>query len=242
MNGVSLLAPLSETVLLEGLYTLDQAAWMARVTPRLLRSWLDGEGTREPAVIRQLPKNDASLLSFIDFVQAMAIRAIRTRDKNPVSLQKIRATIEEARKLDIEYPFARRHLTYLFRDDVVIRLPSDREVIIQVTGKYRQHQLIKEAVELYMKDLVFDDVTGLAKRYTPLRDPITGREVIIDPKVQYGAPVAMPSGYTASALISARYSEGSVEGAAEAMEVDVADIDIALRYNDILAGTAGTSN
>jgi uncharacterized protein (DUF433 family) len=232
-----LVVTVSDQIFLEGLYTVEQAAWMARVTPRLLRSWLDGEGPRDAAVLRRLPKNSADVISFVDFVQTMAIRAIRTRETNRLSLQKIRATINEAKKLGIDYPFARRHQTYLFQDDVVIRMSSDPDVIIQVTGKYKQHQLIQQAVELYMEDLGFDLETGLANKYTPMRD--NGRMIVVDPKIQYGAPVVLPCGYTAAALIDASHSEGSINAAAEAMEVESADVLFALRYNDLLAGVVG---
>jgi uncharacterized protein (DUF433 family) len=85
---------------------------------------------------------------------------------------------------------------------------------------------------LYLDDLTFDPDSGLASEYTPLKD--NGRKIVINPSKQFGAPVVMPVGYTAGALIEAVESEGSIEAAAEAYGVDEADVKLALRYDDML--------
>jgi DNA-binding transcriptional MerR regulator len=102
----------------EGIYTVEQVAHLARLSPRTLRRWFDGEGEGEPALIRRIPKNDAQVFGFLDLVQSLAIRALRNTGK--LSLQKIRQTITEAEKLGVQYPFARDHKTFVFADDVVI--------------------------------------------------------------------------------------------------------------------------
>jgi uncharacterized protein (DUF433 family) len=227
-------AAVANNIFVEGIYTVEQAAHLARLSTRALRRWLDGEGDKAPALVRRMPKNDAEVLGFVDLIQAMAIRAIRNTGK--LSLQKVRQTIIESEKLGIRYPFARRHQTYLFADDVVIRLDDDR--LIQVTGKYRQQQLIKPVVELYLDDLTFNPDSGLADEYTPLRDSGNGRKIVINPAVKYGAPVVIPCGYTVNSLVTAVDSEGSIQAAADIYDVPEADVKFALRYEDILAGTA----
>jgi uncharacterized protein (DUF433 family) len=226
-----MVAAISDIIFTEGVYTIDQAARLARLSPRVMKAWMDGEGRQEPAVIRRLPKNTAGVVGFIDLIQALAIRAIRMNRR--LSLQKIRETINAAKLLGIDYPFARKHQTYLFSDDVVVRLPDDQ--LIQVTGRYRQQHLLNPIVELYLDDLSFDD-DGLALQYTPLRED--GRSIVIDPKMKYGAPVLMPSGFTVGTLVGAVESEGSIEGAADAFGLENADIKFALRYDDLLAGMA----
>ena len=224
-----MVAVIPEQIYSEGLYTVDQAARLARVPARVLRRWLDGGSGSTATIHRRVPRNDAGALGFIDLIQVLAIRAIR--NKKRLSLQKIRQTIDEAEKLGIQYPFARKHQTYLFADDVVLRLPDDR--VVQVTGKYTRQDLIKPVVELYMDDLVFDEETGLAAEYTPLREG--DRKIVINPTIKFGAPIVYPSGYAASTLIDAVESEGSIKAAAEAFAVSEADVKIALRYDDLLA-------
>jgi uncharacterized protein (DUF433 family) len=222
----------SQNIFVEGLYTIDQAARLARLTPQTLRRWFDGSDERKPAAIRSFPKNDAGVVGFVDLIQALAIRAIRKERK--LSLQKIRETIIMAREHGIDYPFARSHQTFLFADDVVIMLPDER--LIQVTGKYKRQHLIKPVVELYLDDLCFNAETGLASEYTPLKDG--DMFISIKPTVKYGSPVVMPIGLTAGSLINAVDSEGSIKDAASAYGIDISYVKLALRYDDMLAGTA----
>jgi uncharacterized protein (DUF433 family) len=219
---------------MEGIYTIEQAARLARVSPRILRRWINGEGEKEPAFDRKVPLNDADVIGFVDLIQALTIRALR-KDRR-ITLQKVRDTIIEAEKLGVFYPFARKHKTYLFADDIVIKLEDGR--LVQVTGKYKQQDLIKPVVELYLDDLSFDSVSGLANEYVPLRDADENRRIVISPKIKYGAPIVHPCGYTVGSLINAVDSEGSIESAAEAYDVNVADVKFALRYDDFLVGIA----
>src|ERR1035437_8920340 len=124
----------------DGLYTLDQAARIAQVSPQLLRNWLGDTPSRTAALERKMPANAAGVIGFIDLIQAMAVHAIRVH-KN-VSLQKIRAAVGAAHKRGIEYPFARNHQTFLFSDEVVIKILAPEEILIYVTGKYKDQQLI----------------------------------------------------------------------------------------------------
>lgn len=225
-----MVAAVPDSVFADGLYTPEQAARLARLSTRSLRRWLDGEGDKAPALQRSMPKSNSAVVGFVDLIQALAIRAIRKSGK--LSLQKVRETIVEAEKAGVTYPFARRHQTFLFSDDVVIKL---NDTIIQVTGKYKQQHLLRPVIEVYMDDLTFD-VFGLATRYTPLKED--HREIVIDPSIKYGSPVVLPCGFTVGSLISAVESEGSISAAANAYEVEEADIRLALKYDDNLAGIA----
>jgi uncharacterized protein (DUF433 family) len=221
-------AAIDERIFSEGLYPIDQAARLARVSPRILRRWFDSD---EPAMRRRLAKNDSDLVSFIDLVQSLAIRALRKKKK--LSLQRVRQTIIEAEKMGVTHPFARKHQTYLFDDDVVLAFPDGR--IVGCTGEYRGQHLFKPIIELYLDDLGFDPKSGLASRYTPLKD--NGFSIVIDPSIKYGAPIVHPIGYTVSSLVAAVDSEGSIEDAAKAYDVDPSVVKFALRYDDYLVET-----
>jgi uncharacterized protein (DUF433 family) len=213
-----------------GIYTYDQIAHIARLTPQCLTRWFDGTKSSDPAISKRMPVGEHRVLAFLDLVQALAIRAIRKDQK--LSLQKVRETIKYAKKLGVEYPFARNHKTFLFNDDVAILL--DDETLITATGKYKKHQLMRPVVELYLEDLTFDVDSGLAIEYSPLKNG--GRYILMKPSLQYGAPTVMPVGYTVSALVNAVYGEGSIADAASMFEVEEADVKLALRYEDMLAG------
>ena len=58
-------------------------------------------------------KNDERWVTFLDFVQSMAIRDIRIAHPH-IHLDKIRETVDMAKsKFKIDYPFARKHTTKL---------------------------------------------------------------------------------------------------------------------------------
>jgi uncharacterized protein (DUF433 family) len=218
----------------EGLYTPDQAARLAQVSTKLLRNWVYGSLGREAAVVPRIPENDAKVIGFIDLIQVLAIRAIRVQKK--LSLPKIRATVNAAHERGILYPFARKHQTFLFDDDVVIQLElPDGKCLVQVTGKYKNHHLLHPVVEQYLVDLSYDP-DGLANEFTPLSDGDS--KIIINPKKQYGAPIVLPSGYTVASLVSAYEGEGSISEAAAAFEIDETQVKLAIRYDNFLSGIA----
>ncbi len=221
----------AETLLSGGLYTIDQTARLARLSPRILRRWLDGDPAGgEPALLRDMPKNDAQIFSFVDLVQALAIRALRKERR--LSLQRIRVAINHAKELGIDYPFARQHQTYLFSDEVVLDVGG---ILVTVTGRHNRQQLMRPIAEPYLYDLSYD-ASGLANEYVPQRDG--ERRIVIRPNLRFGAPVVMPCGYTASTLINAFYSEGSTLGAAKEYDVTEDDVKFALRFDDFLGGIA----
>jgi len=180
----------------------------------------------EAALIPQR-ENGNQLATFVDFVQAMAVRAIRQSRR--LSLQKIRKTIEVAHTRGVTYPFARRHTTYVFNDDVVIRLNDGQ--LIQVTGKYHDNQLMEPVVEDYLDDLGFDRM-GLANIYRPMRRGF--RSVELSPTMFYGAPTVVPCCYTVATLVDAYDAEGGVSAAARVCGVNDEDIQLAVDYEESL--------
>jgi uncharacterized protein (DUF433 family) len=212
-----------------GIYTPRQAAAIARISPQTMSRLMRSRESR-PAVQSQDASADR-VVSFLDLVQAMAIRAIRRQRK--VSLDKIKEFIAHAQEsYGVEHPFARRHKTYLFGDEIVLQ---HNDQIIQLTGAFRHQDLIRPVVELYMQELSFD-AAGLAKAYTPLQ--FGERSIVIDPTRRMGQPLVMPCGYSVEALLASFHAEGTIEKAAEVNAVDPEDVRLALRYDDYLAGVA----
>ncbi len=215
-----------------GLYTPAQAAHLARVPVQTITRWVHGNSGGRAAIRPQLGESDEQTITFLDFVQAMAIRSIRLKKRVP--LNKIRECVDVAAKeYHIEYPFAHQHQTYLFDDDVVLRLPNNE--LVQITGKYKHNDLMHQVAEVYIEDLHFNS-KGLAERYTPMTQG--RRHIVIDPKHRFGHPIVMPCGYSVAALRSSVDSEGSVDAAAKANAVAREDVLLALRYEDMLAGAA----
>ena len=218
-----------------GLYTPEEASLYARVSARMLRRWLFGTSASEPAIRPQMAaKQDQKIVTFLDFVQAMAVRAVRQAHRVP--LQKIREAIDKAEnEYGLPYPFARRHTTYLFGSELVIKLKEDEYV--QASGKGARNRLITKVVELYIKDLGFDP-NGLAQAYSAFT--WHDWEIRMNPHVRFGEPLVTSCGYSARALWEAYQSEGSFEAAAEAYGVKSGEVEAASRYFDNILGTSST--
>ena len=206
-----------------GAYAPDQAARLLGIRADMVKRWLYGSRTSQAALIPEYADHRGALVTFLDLIQAMAIRDIR--EQRRVSLQKIRATVGVAQEHGVSFPFARRHRTYVFGDDVVLRLNDGR--LIQATGKYHQQDLMEAIVYEYLDDLGFDK-TGLADTYTPCR--LNFRSVQLSPLLNFGAPTVQPCGYTVKTLITALDAEGGIERAANVCGVSPDDVRLAIQF------------
>jgi uncharacterized protein (DUF433 family) len=217
----------SNNLLGSGLYSVREAAFYARIPPQTLGRWLFGNKSGQAVLDRQL-RSEERLVTFLDFVQALAVRSVRIMHRVP--LPEIRKAVRNAeQKYGVRYPFARRHTTYLIGDEIAIRLGDDRYVA--ASGKHAGNLLIKQVVETYMVDLSFD-ASGLAQSYRAFE--WNERVVTMDPRIRFGEPVIPTCGYTAQALWDAVKAEGGIEPAARAYGVEVEDIQLACKYFDHL--------
>ena len=222
-----------------GLYTPSEAAFYARVSTQLIQRWLWGSRRGEAVVMPQLGDGER-IVSFLDLVQTLAIRAIRTTYEIPLS--KIREAVNEARRrYDLTYPFAVRHRTFVFGDllhaphkaNVLIRPEGIDEDLVQVSGREKGNKVFAVVAELHMRDLYFGD-DQLANAYVAWKRG--GREIRFDPRRQFGDPMVGSTGYSVQALWHAYVTEGGVQAAAEAYGVEPEDVEIAIDYFDHLRG------
>jgi uncharacterized protein (DUF433 family) len=223
-----------------GIYSPAEAAFYARVSRRIMTRWVFGEGGAKPVIDRQIRDSSEKVVTFLDFIQTLAVREVRNRHRLP--LQRIRQGVEEARsRYGIEYPLARKHKIYLFSDqkgeghgEIVIRLDDDEvdDRYIQLTGRAKGNLMIRPVVEMFLEDLHFDPQTGLATQYSPMEDE--GASIVLNPHRRFGEPIVDPGGYTAETLWHATNTEGGIEAAAEAYGVTVGEVRLANKYYDTL--------
>ncbi len=231
-----------------GLYAPAEAALYARVSRRVMKRWVFGDSESRPVIDRQFSDSDGKVVSFLDFVQILAVREIRNR--HGLSLQKIRRGVDAAtERYGISLPLARQHTIYLFGDqrgeghgEMVIRLPEDPNDLatqfVQLTGQGKESRLIGPVVETFLADLAFDPASNLASKYSPMT--CDGASIVLDPHRRFGAPLVDPGGYTVEALWDATNVEGGIEKAAEAYGVGVAEVMLANRYYDgLIMSTVG---
>jgi uncharacterized protein (DUF433 family) len=216
-----------------GLYTLGEAAKYARMHQATLTRWFKGDGYCE----RVIPLENAKVITFLDFVQALAIRNLRVLYKIP--LQDIRDAVDRAVKdHGITHPFAYKHTTFLFEKKIWIQ-PEGKD-LIQISGKGHGQTGLTPIIENFYKDISFDAETGFASSYKAYeRTYASGsHKIVMNPKVRFGEPILDNSGYTPEALFEAAKIEGSVEEAARNYDVGVDQIRICIDYFDYLSGSA----
>jgi uncharacterized protein (DUF433 family) len=175
--------------------------------------------------------DDEKRVTFLDFVQTLAIRSIRIAHKVP--LQKIREAVDRASQhYQIDFPFARRHTTYLDGKEILIDLP-ERGSLVELSGKTPHQTVMRPIVEVYMKDLGWG-AGGLASNYKAFEWHQLA--IMMNPRRRFGEPVVEACGHTARTLWEACTAEGSVEAAAEAYGVESDHVELAYRYFDLLQG------
>jgi hypothetical protein len=217
-----------------GIYTVAEAATYARVSAAKLSRWILGTIKDHPAVIARLDpeRNEERWVTFLDFVQSMAIRDIRL--KHRIHLDKIRDTVDMARsKFGISYPFARKHTTWLLGDDINLDIVGYG--LIGTTGEHKRQLAMRPVVEQYLEDLSYD-AEGLAKGYSPFS--YKGYRIIFNPHVRFGEPMVVadkkakvkPCRYSVRALCDAFDSEGNYAAAARVMGVAQEAVEAARKY------------
>jgi uncharacterized protein (DUF433 family) len=229
-----------------GLYSPSEAALYARVTTNLMRRWLYGNEQGQSVIEPQFGQTEERDVTFLDFVQALAIRRIR-HERPSISLQKIREAYFRAREeFHQPYPFAldSTHIGLFGPPDepkkqvIWLCVGKDEEGAnryFQLTGRQHGNQMLGEIVRGYAYRLVFDDTTKLAKKflaYPTNRD--ASEYIVMSPDVRFGEPFFESCGYTARTLFDAYQSEGSFTRAAEIYGVHARQVELAVEYFDYL--------
>jgi hypothetical protein len=230
-----------------GIYSTDEAARYARVATRTMQRWVFGDASGDAVIQSQLSKSGDSekLVTFLDFVQVMAVRQVRIREKR-FPLQKIRKACDTAaRTYGFDYPLAaKEHRIYLFgpKDNLAAcemvilfdRGEASEDLYLQLTGKKAGNFVMAAIAEPFMNQLRFGD-SDFAEEYVAWeRD---GRQILMNPHRRLGEPFLPSCGYTAQALWEAYSAEGGVESAAKAYDVVPEDVELACEYFDYLIGT-----
>jgi uncharacterized protein (DUF433 family) len=166
------------------MHTAAEVARWARTTPQTARRWItgytynSGSGQRwSPPVAR--PRSDEPFLTFEHVVEIAAVAALR---RAGLSMQRIRADIEFARReLDIEHPL----LSERFLTDGRELFLRDKATHPHFTNLSRVGQLAWSELEAVLRELDYAEDL-LAQRWWP-----AGRDVgvVVDPLVNFGRPV-----------------------------------------------------
>ncbi len=213
-----------------GVYTPQEAAFYARVPTQTINRWIWGSTKCDSAFTPEI--DGERLVSFRDFVTALAIRTIRS-SQQPVSLQKIRSAIQLAEEeYGVSHPLARQHSIYQFGDEIVINLPDhESSHYVQLTGKHKRNRLLKQIVEPFLLNVDYGQ-DGLASLFRPYS--YRAYDIVLDPKLRFGEPLVSSTGYSARTLWEAFRDEGGLGEAARAYGVTEDAVHAACMYYDHL--------
>ena len=218
----------------KGLYTAKEVARYARIpSANMARRWALGVS---PVIQRELPDEANRWLTFLDFAQLQAIRAVQLFDPE-IPLQRIRAAIEWFEKTyHIDRPLARKHKIIPHGRDLWIAVDGvnwdDEPQFELATGRRGKGQLMLDPIaELYQRDMQYIDGGGYATLFRLYHDG--DRAVVMDPNKHLGSPM-LPSGYSLDTLLEAVRIEGGIERAARVYGVPEDEIQLAIDCNDQL--------
>jgi uncharacterized protein (DUF433 family) len=208
-------------------YSISDAARYAKMPAATIQAWFFPTKDRAPMRLGDIDGGGEKALSFLDFVEALAVRSFRI-DYN-VSLRAIREAMDFAQsQFNVTHIFARQdHRTLIDARRQLHIILSGEKNPIAISGKGKGQVSFQECIEGYMRDLQFNS-DGVAELYTAFR--FEGQKVIMRPSFHFGEPIMEENGYPPDVLWRGVIAEGGFERAAELYDVSIASVEAAYRY------------
>ena len=209
-----------------GLYTFREASLYANIPISTLRYWFIGAKGRPPVRKAVVDDGGMSYITFQDFIEAVAIRHIRTKFELPLS--RIReAVIETMKVYSVEYPFSdSRHGIAIDQKNLHIFLNGIKNPV-QLSGKNRRQTSLGSVVDQFMKHLRFD---ANGKVYEFIAANYGSKVITLNPNIMFGSPRVSQVPYSAITLWRARNTEGNVENVARIYDVETQSVVASCKY------------
>lgn len=215
----------SVTILERELYSTSEAARLLHLPPVTLRRWLEGSARKgvfyEPVLRSERTERD--VVTWGEFIEAGLLREYRNRG---VPLQKMRPVIGRLRdELGVPYPLAHAR-PYVNGRELVQAIQTeerlDERLWVVVTDP-RGQLVLADPAERFIEKVDFGD--EVAEKLYP-----SGRQspVSIDPARSFGIPTVR--GIRTENVVELFRAGESLGAIADAFDLDVADVEAALRY------------
>jgi uncharacterized protein (DUF433 family) len=206
-----------------------------------LRSWVIGQpyttkgGERFFAPLIQIADRDASMMSFMDLVEAHVLSALRRQHR--VKLETIREAVRRIRERTADAPSPPLSPSHPLADHqfATIGVTLFVEELGRLVNLSQNNQLgLRECLEGYLKRIDREPSTGTAARLYPFtRAHVTldsPRTVVIDPRIAFGRPVIAGTNIKTE-LVAERFWAGeSPEDLSGDYDVSISAITEALRW------------
>jgi uncharacterized protein (DUF433 family) len=215
------------------LYSIPEAARLARLPQRTLWNWVRGYAypagglmVHAPPVIAP-PQSDPVGLSFVNLVEAVALAGFREAG---VSMQKVRRALRYAAEgMGTEHPLATQRI---FTDGVDLfweyeheEAPDDIQLVNITRGGQKA---FPEAVMRYLREMEWGRDQLVIRWWPGSLEPGKGI-VVLDPRRGFGAPVVAGTGIRTDDLFD-RFSAGeSLQELVDDYGLSIAQIEEAIR-------------
>ncbi|GBR23670.1 MerR family transcriptional regulator [Gluconobacter japonicus] len=205
--------PDKQNIIGKGVYTVSEAALLARVPAPRIRAWLFGHGADAVLSPELQPEDGHEGLTFLNLVEIRFVQELRA---SGVSLQAIRRMVENARRMfGTDHPFASGQF---HTDGKAVFFQAAEEApeksLIDLTdGNGAMLDVLETS---FRRSLSFSDTDGLAETWQPYAEL---NRIVVDAHRQFGRPIDC-SGVPTQALAQAlRAEKGNARKVASWWEV-----------------------
>jgi uncharacterized protein (DUF433 family) len=217
-----------------GIYSIPEAARLTRVSTSRIRRWLKGyEFKTKKQKLRSGPVWTGQLAPIsgkmaIGFKDLMEIRYVAAFINAGVSWKTMRQAHSAAKeKLRTDHPFCSHRFATDGRDILHEEAEeSGDKQLFNITNDQREFERI---VSPFLKELEFEQ--GIT-RWWPLGK---NRSVVLDPGRNMGQPSVASAGVPTKVLARSVETNGSIDSVAKWYEVDCAEIQDAVEFEQMLA-------
>lgn len=184
--------PLDGAILGEGIYTPREAARLLHGTHQEVLRWTRGSGPNEPLWNNHYRfLSDTTEISFLDLVELRVVRLLRAQK---ISLQAIRFAIRIAsEKFNIDRPLSSVRFKTDGTEVLMDAVEKDGE-FVSLSKRSPGQKVFAKIVEQSVVDLDYEG--GQVVRWWPTN----GKNIVIDPKRSFGAPIVNEYGISTSVL------------------------------------------
>lgn len=210
------------------MYTFQEAARLAHVSPSTVRNWLFGYTTKAGQAVSPLMPSQEQIprCSFLQLVEIVV--AAQFRKAAHKSYQTVRRAYENARdNWQLEYPFA--HLRLESLGGHIVHVIQQGQVSFQAVDQLEQWSipgLVKETISRLEYE------SDLAARWYPVGKAVP---IVVDPRISSGVPVVLGRGVTIE-VIHKRFKAGQrIDFIAKDFELANSIVEDVLRYAEKVA-------
>ena len=218
--------PLDIDIFGQGIYSPRQAARLVGGSAQEIRRWTRGSGPSEPlwnAYYQDF--DDTAELSFSDLIEVRAVKAFK---QEGLTTQAIRFAINFAREqLGVERPLSTLDFKTDGQEILTDAAEKDGELISLAKARAGQ-KVFAKIVKQSVKDLEYEE--DRAARWRPHRT----RDVIVDPKRQFGAPILDEFGISTSMLHEEYARNSDARYLSTIYDIPVKVINEAIRFEEQL--------